>query len=209
MPPIEQFVRACEPIVRDLARKLLGKYSGWFKDPAGELGDLIQVGLLRIITIYPKIDFNHGAYKAFVYRSASGAMLNYIEKNIPHITPDKQFVKQIPLEDIVKVYEEFYNEKNDIELDINLLIFKTDVLHTIDSFMKLISPLERFILISKFSDNKTYTDIGKCLGSSRKAIPQMLEQLVERLVTFFQEQKGWTINTTDLEEYLKESELPR
>jgi hypothetical protein len=74
-------------------------------------------------------------------------------------------------------------------------------------FMQTISPIERFVLLARCIDKKTYADIGKCIGSSRKNIPRLIKDILENLSKFFETQKGWPLSADDVEAYLQETDL--
>lgn len=74
----ERFIREYEPVVRILARKVLGNYSGWFEDPKAEYEDLVEIGNIELIEIYSSIDFKIKGYKTYISNNVKWAMLNYI-----------------------------------------------------------------------------------------------------------------------------------
>lgn len=208
MPSLEQFVSTCEPIVRKLAHELLGRYSGWFKDPDGELDDLIQAGLLRVVIIYPKIDFENKGYKGFVYQSIKGVLLNYITKNIPRTLSDDQFIKTVSLEsssDFLKDDIEHLNDGADIDIDV--MIFRSRVFELTKEYMETISPIDQFILVSRFVDKKNYENIGDVIGWKRKRVSKNATKLIDDLRKYFASQRGWFITIDDMEEYLNHADL--
>ncbi|MBF0528109.1 MAG: sigma-70 family RNA polymerase sigma factor [Deltaproteobacteria bacterium] len=215
---IERFIDDFSPAVKRMAWRFMKHYSGWFKDPGEELKDLYAVGMLSLVSIFREVDFQNGGYKSYVLKTVQGSIHNYINKNVPHdmfhplpdeVDPDKKkgnrpirFACSVSFEEIMETPHE---PVDDIELEI--LLFRHQVLGLISEFMKNLKPKEQFMLIARYQDEKSYEKIGALLDKRRETVSENIRNILERLAKFLRRKCSWRLAPEDIDEYLQETDL--
>lgn len=215
---IEEFIKAFSSLVKNLAWKIIRSYSGWFNDAIEEVNDLYAAGMLELVSIFGRVNFQDVGYKSYIIQRVRGCMLNYIYKNIPFSEYDKtddekpqlkdsgkrlrQFTRPVSIDDIV----ETSCEPED-DLQIETLLFRHQVQSLIAEFMAGLSSLERFILISRFQDEKTYEEIGGVTGKRRETISRKISDILKKLGNFLRVKCSWRLSQDDISDYLQNADL--
>lgn len=215
---IDVFIQTFSSLVRNLAWKVIRCYSGWFNDAREEVNDLYAAGMLELVGIYHRINFLDKGYKSYIIQRVRGCMLNYVYKNIPFSEYEKtddgqiqlresggrirQFTRTVSIDDIV----ETSCEPED-DLQIETLLFRHQVQSLIAEFMAGLSSVERFILISRFQDEKTYEEIGGVTGMRRETVSRKISEILKKLGKFLRLKCSWRLSQDDISDYLQNTDL--
>jgi len=215
---IEQFIKAFSFLVKNLAWKIISSYSGWFNDAREEVNDLYAVGMLELVSIFDRVNFQDIGYKSYIILRVRGCMLNYVYKNIPFLEYDKtevgeprlkesakrarQFTRPVSIDDIMETPREPADDPQ-----IETLLFRHQVQSLIAEFMAGISSLEQFILISRFQDEKTYEEIGGITGMRRETISRKISHILKKLGNFLCVKCAWRLSHVDISDYLQNTDL--
>lgn len=213
---LEQFTSDFFPLVNKMARDVIRNYSGWFKDPKEELNDLVSVGMLELVNIFERVNFCDPGYRSFVAVRVHGCLVNYVYRNIPGIMPNagsnlnncekvagrKQFIRLDSIEEMI----EMNCEPGDC-LEIDELLFRNRVLEFITEFMEGLDPKERFMLIARFQDDRTFEQIGSVVHMQRGTVSEKIKGLTERLGKFLIRKYSLHLDPKDIVVYLKDTDL--
>jgi RNA polymerase sigma factor (sigma-70 family) len=212
---IEEFTADFFQLVKKMSREIIRDYSGWFNDPIEEMNDLVSVGMLELVNIFNRVNFNDPGYKSYVSARVRGSLLNYIYKNIPTVSlagadcnksetiaETRRFMHPVSLEDLVEID----CEPGDCPLTDELL-FRHQVLTLISEFMANLDPKERFMLIARFHDGRTYEEIGLVVHMRRETVSEKINDLTARLGNFFRRKCSWRLEPADISAYLQETDL--
>jgi len=208
---LEEFTERFSHMVKSMARRMAGRYSGWFRDPDEERNDLYAVGMLELVTIFDKVDFDNKGYAGFVSQRVHGCMLNYIKKNVPGTSVDmtdhaggtenkargnpRLFLTSLPFDDIMETCEEPRHQPN-----LDALLFQHQLLGLISEFMSRLKPQEQFIFVARYHDRMTYQQIGAIVGRTRDTVSTRVGEIKESLDRFLERKCGWRLGPEDIED---------
>ena len=215
---IEAFIETFSSLVKNLAWKIIRCYSGWFNDAREEFNDLYAAGMLELVGIYHRINFLDRGYKSYIIQRVRGCMLNYVYKNIPFSEYEKtgdgqiqlvesggrarHFTRPVSIDDIVETSRE-----PEVDLQIETLFFRHQVQNLIAEIMAGLSSVERFILISRFQDEKTYEEIGGVTGMRRETVSRKIGEILKKLGKFLRLKCSWRLSQDDISDYLYNADL--
>lgn len=215
---IESFIKSFSPQVKKLAWSLMRNYSGWFNDAGEEINDLYGAGMLELISIFNRVNFQESGYRSYVLQRVRGCMLNYIYKNIPNseyipAVDDeiriadsgkraRRFIRPVPIDEVI---ETSYEPEDELQIDI--LIFRHQVQSLIEEFMDGLGSIERFIMISRFYDEKTYEEIGGVTGMRRETVSRKIGLILKKLGNFLRLKCSWRLSLDELSDYLQDAYL--
>ncbi|MCP4350138.1 MAG: sigma-70 family RNA polymerase sigma factor [Desulfobacterales bacterium] len=208
MLTIEEFVQNFTPAVRKWAAEWFRRYRGWFSDHREDLKDLIGVGMLELVIIYPKVDFQNEGWKTFVKTGINNALRNdlnkYLKKNFPPIKTEKQgkVIEIYQPKESVDDLEEALEDTGVFDTEMTLL--RNCILGAISLFMKECTPKERFMLISYFCDKISYQKIGECVGNDRETVSKRIKKLLKKLGNILEKECGCNLCSEDKIENLRE-----
>jgi RNA polymerase sigma factor (sigma-70 family) len=189
---VGQFVADFSALVRKIAWKLIQSYWGWFGDPREEYEDLCAAGMLELVAIHERVDFQNQGYKSFVATRVRGCLMNYIYRSIPDVgdsdlaneddpSPERpsgrrHFVRPDSVEAMTEAgAEPAYT------LEIEDLLFLQEILVLMDAFMGSLAPKEQFMLVSWLRDGRTQEDIGRIVGYNRDTVRKKINEALEKL----------------------------
>jgi RNA polymerase sigma factor (sigma-70 family) len=218
MMTVEQFTASFAPVVKKLAWRVTNAYSGWFSNPGEELKDLCSVGMLELVSIFPRVNFDDHGYRSYVSQRVHGSLLNYVCRNIPHVDDGpaahedgqdhnsenriRRLLSSVPIDDVLETDHEPSDDP-----DMELLLFTHQVLTLMTEFMQTLSPRERFLVVARFQDERTYQDIGMVVGLRREAVSDNIHKILEKLGRFLRRKCGWHLDPQAITEYLEETDL--
>ncbi len=140
-----------------------------FKVSAFDRDDLIQAGLMGLITAASRFDIQKG-YKFSTF--AVPYILGSIKKELRSIKPE------IEKFDVKKYLElELMNRHTSKELSEELLINKEDLILELSK----LTLIEKEIFILKFKDNLTESKIAEMLNISQSTVSRKLKRIIERV----------------------------
>jgi len=115
--------------------------------------------------------------------------------------PVKVFIPHVQIDAIVNTpLEPRKNPK------IEELLFLSQAQSLIAEFMEMLSPMERFILVSRYQDEKTYEEIGIVTGKRRETISRKVKEMLERLSKFLTRKGKWRLSQDDISDYLQNTD---
>jgi RNA polymerase sigma factor (sigma-70 family) len=215
---IEQFAKEFSPMVRNMAWRVMRNYSGWFRDPDEERKDLYAAGMLELVSIFDGVDFENRGYRSYVAQRVRGCLLNYIYRNIPpsHIKPDdgdddptergegrpRQFARSVPIDAILETLHE-----SDDDSEIELHLFRHQILRLIGEFMGSLSGKERFMLMAYYQHERTYEQIGAFFQMRRETVSKKIKELLMKFKRLLLRRCSWRVHLEAIADYFKETDL--
>ena len=199
---IEDFTLTFASFVRKEASKISRACARILGEGLEEVQDLYSVGMLELVSIYSRVDFDSLNWKGYVYSRIKGAMFNYLHKNIPVVESKKaaMFVCYADLEETLQTPEED-------SMELELLLFRKDLLVLIREFMETLKPEEQLILALRFSEERSYSEIGQVLGHRRESIAHTINRIINKLCTYLYQKRSWKLEIGDMKEYFNESSI--
>ena len=160
-------------LVRKIANKIYTKNSIYSID------DLIQIGVLNLLTSLPKYDEKRAKLSTFISHCVRNSMIKFIKKNHDNRKLNACNIESIPLKDFDEAQSKFNHFFNGDVVYGNKLYYFED--EDIDSYLKEHDDISRQVIKMKMN-GKTQEEIRKKLGISIDKIKKILNKLQDELM---------------------------
>ncbi len=183
----DEFVEKYEPLLDSLAGEIQKKFSNCLKKD-----EIQQHGIMVMYRLYEKADLSNRGINSWVKTSLRGRLVNYANtvvkinnREIP--VSGKSGSDDNPLEAYGTSHDPYFH------------VVRKELLESLGLCLDDMTPVNRFIYVTKILDGKSNDDISKLVVSemnekkvSRETIRRKIEPLQKKLKKCL-EGKGWTL----------------